>query len=77
MKTLIQFWNNLFSPTPEFEIKVRNFCGSIAVISGIIVALPLSGVAIPSSVITAATIIGSIAVGITGKAQATKKPETK
>lgn len=60
------------APTPKFWRKVRNTCGTVAAIAGLVLTAPVS---LPATAITALTYIAVVAGTIAGTAQITKEDE--
>ena len=62
------------APTPKWWKKVRNIAGTVAVIGGVVLTLP---VALPVGIVTAITTITIVTGTIAGTAQATKEDASK
>ena len=58
------------SPTPPWWKKVRNIAGTVALIGGVVLTLPVS---LPVGLVTAVTTITIVSGTIAGTAQATKE----
>jgi hypothetical protein len=58
------------APTPDWWKKVRNIAGTVAIVGGAILTMPIS---LPVGVITAVTYTVVVAGTVAGTAQATKK----